>query len=353
MAGENVAAGIALVQNADEITNLTGKITGTNTATEMAGTVMESFSEKMARTNAWFKDLGISIFNATEGFVPFIQMGMGGLQVVANLGMAVQFFSTVSLSAMAKSIGAAAIGLTSWIGEMVIATAAQYGLNIAMDANPIGIIVFALAALVTGLVVAYEKSDKFRGVLNGLLEVGKLVADVFVGLGKVLVGVFTVNPAMIQEGVKQGTEAMSKILNDGISKAFNEGYNKVIDESNAAAAKAGAADAKAAILSKLQSDADAAFAQYHDGLTPQQWALNHPENPKGKGGKDKTINETASRITSGGARPTTINLVIHKLQDQTVIHTTNLEAGGKQAADKIIEMILMSLNSVNGSLQNS
>jgi len=165
--------------------------------------------------------------------------------------------------------------------------------------------------------------------------------------------VFTVNPAMIQEGVKQGTEAMSKILNDGISKAFNEGYNKVIDESNAAAAKAGAADAKAAILSKLQSDADAAFAQYHDGLTPQQWALNHPENPKGKGGKDKTINETASRITSGGARPTTINLVIHKLQDQTVIHTTNLEAGGKQAADKIIEMILMSLNSVNGSLQNS
>ena len=29
-------------------------------------------------------------------------MGMGGLQVVANLGMAVQFFSTVSLSAMAR-----------------------------------------------------------------------------------------------------------------------------------------------------------------------------------------------------------------------------------------------------------
>lgn len=54
------------------------------------------------------------------------------------------------------------------------ATAAQTGLNIAMYANPIGIVVAAIAALVVAFVMLWKKSESFRifwkSVWNGIVE---------------------------------------------------------------------------------------------------------------------------------------------------------------------------------------
>lgn len=49
--------------------------------------------------------------------------------------------------------------------------AAQALLNLAMTANPIGIIVVAVAALVAGLVIAYKRSETFRNIVDGALRV--------------------------------------------------------------------------------------------------------------------------------------------------------------------------------------
>lgn len=47
-------------------------------------------------------------------------------------------------------------------------TAAQWLLNAAMDANPIGLIVVAIGALVAAFVVAYNKSETFRNFIDGM-----------------------------------------------------------------------------------------------------------------------------------------------------------------------------------------
>lgn len=47
-----------------------------------------------------------------------------------------------------------------------IATGAQWLLNAALTANPIGLVVVAIAGLVAGLVIAYQKSETFRAVVN-------------------------------------------------------------------------------------------------------------------------------------------------------------------------------------------
>lgn len=47
-------------------------------------------------------------------------------------------------------------------------TAAQWLLNAAMDANPIGLIVVAIGALVAAFVVAYNKSETFRNFIDAL-----------------------------------------------------------------------------------------------------------------------------------------------------------------------------------------
>lgn len=50
-------------------------------------------------------------------------------------------------------------------------TAAQWLLNAAMTANPIGIVIVAIAALVAGLIYAYKKSEKFRAIVDGAFHV--------------------------------------------------------------------------------------------------------------------------------------------------------------------------------------
>jgi hypothetical protein len=46
------------------------------------------------------------------------------------------------------------------------AAAAQWLLNAAMSANPIGLVVIAIAALVAGLIIAYKKSETFRNIVT-------------------------------------------------------------------------------------------------------------------------------------------------------------------------------------------
>lgn len=59
--------------------------------------------------------------------------------------------------------------------------AAQWLLNAAMAANPIGLVVFALVALATALVVAWKKSETFRAIVIGAWNGIKSVVGAVVG----------------------------------------------------------------------------------------------------------------------------------------------------------------------------
>jgi len=58
-----------------------------------------------------------------------------------------------------------------WLGPLAAGfgavTAAVWLVNAALAANPIGIVVIAIAALVAGLVVAYNESETFRNIVDG------------------------------------------------------------------------------------------------------------------------------------------------------------------------------------------
>lgn len=54
----------------------------------------------------------------------------------------------------------------AWQAITKTATAAQWLLNAALDANPIGIVTLALAALAVGLIYAYKHSETFRNIVN-------------------------------------------------------------------------------------------------------------------------------------------------------------------------------------------
>ena len=56
-------------------------------------------------------------------------------------------------------------------------TAAQWLLNAALSANPIGLVIIAIAALAAGLVIAYQKSQTFRSIVQSGLEAVKVAVN--------------------------------------------------------------------------------------------------------------------------------------------------------------------------------
>ena len=83
---------------------------------------------------------------------------------------------TVKAFAVTLGVLAAAVG---------VITIAQWAWNAAMTANPIGIIIVAIAALVAGLVYAWHNSETFRDVVTGVFEG---VRTVVLAVGNAIVG---------------------------------------------------------------------------------------------------------------------------------------------------------------------
>lgn len=67
---------------------------------------------------------------------------------------------------------AVSAAMKAWAAITKIAAAAQWLFNAAMDANPIGLVVIAVAALVAGFIIAYKHSETFRKIVDTLF--GKL-----------------------------------------------------------------------------------------------------------------------------------------------------------------------------------
>jgi phage-related minor tail protein len=88
-----------------------------------------------------------------------------------------------AVRALLVTIGTAVALYQTWNLAMTVVstvtkafTIVQAALNVVLDANPIGLIVIAIAALVAGLIYAYKHSETFRNVVDGL---GHTVTTVF------------------------------------------------------------------------------------------------------------------------------------------------------------------------------
>lgn len=91
--------------------------------------------------------------------------GPAAVSMAGSLGMAVAGLAALNLGAgvarVTQLAGAAATGV--WTG-------AQWLLNAALTANPIGLVVVAIAALVAAIVIAYRNSETFRAIVQAAMR---------------------------------------------------------------------------------------------------------------------------------------------------------------------------------------
>ena len=176
----NIAAAQYLIKNAESVGELTAAVTGTNTAQEQAAIRTSTMAEQMKRIQANIDDVKISLFEATKGISGYVSALGDTAVMVSQCIPLMQLLGSKALSLGSVIGGCFASGalkvyrfvksLNQLQVTLGVVAIAQRALNLVMSLNPIGIVIKAVALLVTGLVVAYHKSEWFRGVVDGWVE---------------------------------------------------------------------------------------------------------------------------------------------------------------------------------------
>ena len=116
---------------------------------------------------------------ATENKTAFLVIAgiIGGIAtavIAVNAAMKVSAAVTAIASAASAVFGFITGSTTAALAAEATATTAaataQVGLNTALLANPIGIVVIAIVALVAGLVLAYKKFEGFRNIVDSVFQ---------------------------------------------------------------------------------------------------------------------------------------------------------------------------------------
>lgn len=141
------------------------------------------------------------------------------------------------------------------VGAMKAWAAIQAVLNVLMTANPIGLVVIALAALAAGLVYAYKNSETFRNIVNkAFAGIRAVAAVVFPAVKEFVVAAFNKVRDAIGSAVgfirdkwgdiKGATQAAWSFIKDKIASPIADAYSTVKDKvSSAKQAVANAWDA--------------------------------------------------------------------------------------------------------------
>lgn len=155
-------------------------------ASDMAKTMNDNLTGDLTNLGSKFEGVQIAIY---EKFEPALR---DGVKVLDSLLDAINFVVDHSTEFIA-ALGAMAAGVAAYVGYTTALkvmeegwkaltivtkaqTAAQWLLNAAMSANPIGIVIAAIVALVTAFVILWNKSEAFREFWIGLWEKVKEVA---------------------------------------------------------------------------------------------------------------------------------------------------------------------------------
>lgn len=328
--------------------------------------VVSIIGEKFSNWIAPLIDIGVAV---VDNIIPFGKAVLGVFSYVSLLIPYLKFLGVVALavgvnflianaSLIGSSIALGAYNIVAWLA--VTATSALSGaqaiLNFVMSMNPISIVIIAIGALIGIIWALWNKVDWLRGGIMGIWEVmkgfGTAIKDYVInrvhdlisglsGMGKALMQFFKGDFKDAWETGKKaagdlmGVNSGKQLLKDGLeaAKTFSTGYNKglkmvtpktVLEE--------------AGVPTQAQDFKNQEPSAIFDSL------LDDDKN------KDKDKDKSKSKgdsIVSGGSKMTHINITIGKLQDKTEIHVSQVEKGLDKLGEKVQEMLLRSVNSVN------
>lgn len=207
--------------------------------------------------------------------------------------------------------------------------------NLILAANPIGLVVLALGALASAFVWAYNTSDNFRGMMQGIVQV---VIDMTQRIWNLVTGPLSAAFKILSgdmDGARKDAEAWNKaargMTGAGLAASYNRGWNRAQTKADAAAKSPSAVDeAQAALNSPFASSASPAGASTTQG---------------GDLANNSSIKSGIGGITGGGPQNRVINL--GQLVGELNINSATVEQGSDAMVNMLMQKLLQVLNSSN------
>lgn len=318
---ENVVAAQHLVTHREQVKEFTAALTGTDAAYVMAAKnndtlefkqkqydasivntsvklgeilspIMKGFYGMMIETGLPVIEKTIQIFAAlAKGIMEIPAFISENKEAFIALGVALVSLNAANIAATASSIGHAAAEKARVIWTES-GTIAQWALNAALTANPIGVVVAAVALFVGGLITLYKNVEGVRNVVDALWEGMKKAAT---AVGNFFGMVSDEN----NKSLAQQKSANDKHLSD---KAANEKKTaaQIAADANATTAAELATKNKqeeAARQAKLSSERAAHKKELEDKEKAAE-ALRKSEEAKAKAAAEK---EAADKIVANAA----------------------------------------------------
>lgn len=152
---------------------------------DSAGTIDEAFNEMSSTGDSVGQMLKNQVQSMLDWAGSLASTSAPYMEMIANTGLAMMSLAQLRgglMTVIAGLRGVKVATLAQAAASKVVAIAsniwkaAQTALNFVLSANPIGIVVMAIAALVAALVTAYKNSETFRNICNQVWAVVKELA---------------------------------------------------------------------------------------------------------------------------------------------------------------------------------
>lgn len=305
------------------------------------------------------------IIDAMASALPYLSSALKGLLsgVMALINTIKEWWMELALvgtiiGIVAVALSAKTIALWAYAtGMMVVSTATkvwtgiQWLLNAALTANPIGLVIVAVGALVAGVVYCWNKFAGFRAFIitmwDTIKQFGTIIKDYLIDRITGLI-----------KGVGQVGQALAKLFSGDFSGAWDsakEAYGNITGTTALAKAVSKGKEVVGGISGQWQANltreqakdkkekekpAGIATPGLKGSATSEElkYQLQGSGSEKGtKGGKGGK--STSDAIATGGSRPTTINVSIGKFFDNMQVSMMD-----KVDTHEIERVVLQALN---------
>lgn len=332
---ENTNAALALVGGIENQERLKKAIVGTNTAYEQAAIIMESPAEKNARLKAKVDDFKISLFNTSQGL-------MGYASIISDVGRDVGNMIPL-FAGFSKIIQTVTNAEKIQVFWTKILTAKQWLLNTAMNANPIGLIIIGITALIAVITAVVMKYDEWGAALTLVLGPLGLIINLIQSFRRHW---DSVKKAFEEGGMIAGIKRVGMVILDALLMPVQqllEILNKVPGLEIAGDGAKWIEDTRRG-LELLPNDEVVQVTAAERGIKPPKV----PGTTEGTGGeieseksKEKKLNKT---IATGGSKNNYITLNITKeMIGSVVIKGRDFKDSAKQMEEQLTDGLLRTL----------
>jgi len=274
-------------------------------------------------------DLVVTALTNLMGFIVRHLDTIGTLTKYILLGVtALYAYRTIMWSISAVQGAKFVYALVSMTAGLQGTTVAQYALNLAMELNPIGIVVIAVTALIAAIMWLNNMMDKTISNFETLAA-----KDATASL-KTTMSTVDALSASYQKMGKSKEEANKMATNEMLSRA-----DKTIAKLQPAV-KAGEKGAAWAVA-QLQMQKKELANHFKTGLGTETNASIG--SLSAKGGKK----ESGSGTEISGTKPQSIIINITKLVESLNVNTTNLKESAQAIREEVSKALLESVNDVN------